>query len=1079
MSGISTGVGLVSGINSSALIEQLLALEARGRAPIQSRIGSIQAGKTALMDVNARLLNLKNAASKLRLGKIFSAVTATVSDESVLGARATDATPPGSYQFTVGRLASTSQLLSRGVATRDATPLGLDGLSFAWGDAGLSRDLALADLRGGAGVRRGRIEIRDAAGREETIDLTTAVTLDDVVDRLNAASDVEIDAAIENERLVVRDRSGGSGSLAVSDVGGGATALDLGIRGTFASRVATGGALHALSSASALSGLNDGGGVFVRDGVADLRIRVDGTTYDVSLGRENRPITSDTKLSDLRNGLGIRINSTEADDFTVTTSTGVSVGINLGAVVVDGVTEDAAVKTVGELLARVNAELSDALGAGAVTMSVREDGKGFRLVDTLGGSAPIKVTGTGPNADATAKDLGVFTGETPSGGATLVGSVVVNKVRTPRAASIEDVMARISAQTGGAVTVGINAAGTGLALSAAGGGAIEVLPGTTDGSSFGASVGERTARDLGILGLAGTGTVEGSRISAAVGTVRTSSLRGGSGIGAAGPLAIADRSGASFTFDAFGEHDTLASLVAAINAQAVAAGVDVTLATGASGRGLVATDTSGGSGVLAISGTGAAALGLEASASANAIQGADLERRTVALGTRLASLAFGKGAGTGTFRVTDATGETATVDVDAGATTVYDVIAEINSRGLFIEARINDDGDGITLVDTSTGTPTSRIKVSDVSGSVARALGISGESKAAGDDLRGSLERRVDLETTDTLADVVRKVNAAGIDVNASIINAGSGATPFRLSLTSRQGGSLGRLQVHAGSVDLGLVETVEARDASLFLGSGAGSESFLYVSSTNVFEDVVAGLDVDAKKAGSTATIEVARDVAGIVEGVKQLTVTITDALGRIRDYDRYDDATKKKGPLLGDPTVARLRQQIIRTAQGPARGIEGRYRYLSQVGIRFGKEGTLLFDEEKFRAAYEADPAAVEELFTGYEVETSGSSTPYDGITVESTSTTYTKLGFGDLYDQLLKKLTNSVDGVVTIADRGFQTQIDGLRDRLDQYDARLEAKRLRYQAQFAALEANMARLQSQQSSLSSIAASVAMIR
>ena len=76
MSGISTGIGLVSGINSSALIEQLLAIESRGRAPIQARIGTLQAGKTALMDVNARLLNLRNSASKFRLGKVFSAVTA-------------------------------------------------------------------------------------------------------------------------------------------------------------------------------------------------------------------------------------------------------------------------------------------------------------------------------------------------------------------------------------------------------------------------------------------------------------------------------------------------------------------------------------------------------------------------------------------------------------------------------------------------------------------------------------------------------------------------------------------------------------------------------------------------------------------------------------------------------------------------------------------------------------------------------------------------------------------------------------------------------------------------------------------
>jgi flagellar hook-associated protein 2 len=160
----------------------------------------------------------------------------------------------------------------------------------------------------------------------------------------------------------------------------------------------------------------------------------------------------------------------------------------------------------------------------------------------------------------------------------------------------------------------------------------------------------------------------------------------------------------------------------------------------------------------------------------------------------------------------------------------------------------------------------------------------------------------------------------------------------------------------------------------------------------------------------------------------------------------------------------------------QGPAKGVEGRYRFLSQVGIRFGKEGELQFDEAKFNAAYDLDPEAVEELFAAYEVQSSaGTSSPAEGVTIESSTMTYSKLGFGDMLDQLLKKLTNSIDGVVTIADKNFQTQLDGLKKRLDRYDERLEAKRLRYEAQFAAMEDALAKLQSQQSSLGSLVANI----
>ena len=199
----------------------------------------------------------------------------------------------------------------------------------------------------------------------------------------------------------------------------------------------------------------------------------------------------------------------------------------------------------------------------------------------------------------------------------------------------------------------------------------------------------------------------------------------------------------------FGAHDTLDSLVRAINTDAAAAGVDVTLTIADSGRGLSATDSSGGSGTLTLSGDGATALGLAASSATNNIRGSDLERKYVGLATSLSSLAFGKGVGIGAFKITDSAGESATVDIGSDAVTIYDVMSEINSRGLLVEARLNDNGDGITLVDTNTGTPVNAMKVVDSSGSVARSLGILGTATTPGDDILGSFERMVDLDLTD------------------------------------------------------------------------------------------------------------------------------------------------------------------------------------------------------------------------------------------------------------------------------------------------------------------------------------------
>ena len=59
MGGISAGVGLISGIDSTALIEQLLAVESRIKFPIQARIARLSTAKSALLDINSRLLNLQ------------------------------------------------------------------------------------------------------------------------------------------------------------------------------------------------------------------------------------------------------------------------------------------------------------------------------------------------------------------------------------------------------------------------------------------------------------------------------------------------------------------------------------------------------------------------------------------------------------------------------------------------------------------------------------------------------------------------------------------------------------------------------------------------------------------------------------------------------------------------------------------------------------------------------------------------------------------------------------------------------------------------------------------------------------
>jgi flagellar hook-associated protein 2 len=1076
MGSISTGVGLVSGINSAALIEQLLSLEAQGKTPIQKRVSTLTAQRTALLDVNSRLLNLKNAASKFRISKIFRSALATPSDATILTATADANTSPGSYQFFIKRLSSTNQFRTKGYATSEATPLGLDSLRFEFGDVGVTRSLDLSTLNGGDGVARGKIVVTDKAGATGTIDLSLATTLDEVVSQINESDDIAVTASIDNERLVLTDTSGGNGQLKVVNGSGDTTATSLGIAGTTSGTTITSTQIHRLGASSSLASLNDGNGVLIRDNSVDFKLEVQGSVnqvYNISLGRKDAPITSDTKLVDLNNGLGVKINTTDAGDLKIITTTGESIEVNLGKTFdSSGALDEDAVETVGQLIQRINETLDDALepaDAGKVKIEIAADGKSFTLTDALGGAQALRVLGAGPNGSTTAKNLGIYT-ETGSGN-TVVGLTVPNKVDTPRASTLQDIIDRIAEQTDGNVIASINAAGTGLRLSA-GTNTVTVQSGSIDGSSYGSTIGERTARDLGIWGISST-AADGSRILSGANTLLVSTINGGKGLDMSGSLTVEDAAGNATTIGSLQNYATLEELIDALNTGAASGGVGVTFALSADDVSLTVTDTSNGPGTMTVLGGAANALGLTGTPNASGVlKGNSLEAKYVDYATEVSSLNFGKGIGIGTFRITDSSGESAVVDIDSSTTTVYDLVQEINSRGLAVEARVNDTGDGLMLVDTNVNAPTVLMKVEDVNGGVAKSLGIKQTATTLGGSIASSFERVIDLDVGDSLKAVVTKINAAGIPVTASLVNTGAGGTPFYLSIASSVGGSAGKLLMNTGGVDLGLSTVSEGRDAEIFFGNTDPADGLLLRSTTNVFSDVVGGLDVTLlKPSETTMTVDVTRDTATIKNTVKEFVAAFNDAVGRIGDYDSYDIDTEKRGVLLGDSSLARARGILYTTIQGKAKNVSGQYQYMSQVGIRVGKNGTLSFDEAKFDLAYAADPDSVEKLFVTFEQETVSAETVVPGVTVGTSKVVNTALGFGDLIDQAMAGLTSTIDGVFTKASEGFQTQIERANERLAAFDKRLENRRTILQRQFAAMEDSLAKLQTQQSSLTSI--------
>ncbi len=953
MGGITSGVGIFSGINSAQLIDQLISLESRPKQLAQKRILTIQGQQAAFLDINTAILGLKTAASKFGLAKVFRSSQATSSDPASVTATASATASPGTFNFLVKRLVTTQQSISRGFTDSDTSAVGATSISFEIGGGGLASETRLSDLNGGAGARRGKIEIKDASGATALVDLSTAVTVNDVLDAVNSNSGISVKAALDGDRVTLTDTSGATGTLSVTDGFGSFAAADLGIAQTTASGVGqkvTGAQVRTLSGATALSSLNDGAGVNFRDGSDDLVITDRaGTIYNIDFGLK-------------------------------TTQSGATPSVTT-------VTQTRAT-TLDQIIGIINQTTG-----GKVTASLSADKSGLVMTDTTGSTAGNLIVRSTGNGRTTAADLGIET-----------------------------------------VSAGVAAS-----------------------------------------------TVTGRRLISAINSTLVSSLRGGAGL-TSGAVSVTDRAGntASLTIAASALAGSVSDVIADLNGQLSAAGVGVSIAFNRAGNGLALTDGSGGAGNITISGTGADQLGLTTApggaAGTAVVGGANLQSRWISRATQISTLNAGRGIGTGSFRVTDSTGVSKTIEIASTIKTVDEFIQHFNSNiGTGVTAAINATGDGIVITDTNAGA--GKLTIADVNGTVARSLNLVGSDDNIDGSTRidGSFERKVSFAATDSLQVVADKINAAGVNVAATIIRDGSGSNPVRLSFTSRIGGSAGRAIIDTGGIDLGLTSLSRGQDSLVFFGASDPAQAILLSSSSNTLDNVAPGVTIDIKSVSANPVqITVTRDTDAMEKAIGDFVDAFNNVLTRMDRVDSFDSETNRSGALFGDGTISALRTSLFSSIQGKAQGIDTRFEFLFEAGVKIGKGAKLEFNREKFRAAFQADPASVENLFAARSLvprQTQVEVSP--GITVNNTDTrdTFSQLGVAEQVAELAGRFTNSVDGTLTRKGRSLTDLVKLQQARIAQLDIRLGTRREILQRQFNAMEQAIASLQSQSSSLGSI--------
>jgi flagellar hook-associated protein 2 len=598
--------------------------------------------------------------------------------------------------------------------------------------------------------------------------------------------------------------------------------------------------------------------------------------------------------------------------------------------------------------------------------------------------------------------------------------------------------------TVGAVIDAINtASGGAVVASVADGSNSLTLTDTTGGGgtvSVAALNSSLAAADLGINVAAVGTTIAGRDVIAGINTVLLSSLRGGTGL-SLGTVDFTDRSGATAMVN-FGAAKTMQDVLDAINAS----GIGIRAALKESGNGIEVFDTTSGTGSLIIadnSSTTAAELGIAGTfgiASAS-VKGANLQRQWIGLNTLLSTMNGGAGVASGKFKITNSLGVSAEVDLTQGnEVTLADVIDEINTKGISVTASINANGDGLLLTDSAGGG--ALMKVEEVGGKTAADLNILGT--ATGTTINGSWEKTITLDANDTLTTTQTKINALGFGANASIINDGSGVSPFRLSLAARNTGRAGRVIFDAGSSAVQTRNLVEAQDAVVFYGSAGGVQPLIITSSTNQLSNVIRGVTIDLHGASTQpVSLSVSENPDAIVEEMNKFAENFNTMVNRLRELTSLDSETNKRGTLLGESTAQAVERELYAAVQTVVSGV-GQFKILADVGLKVVDGAKLEVDEAKFRAAYAKDADSVRNLF----------------VTAEK--------GVGAVLEGRINKLIDPVSGLITRQNNTLDERTEQFQDRIEQLDKILEKKRERLEKQFASLEAVLAGLQSQQAAL-----------
>lgn len=315
--------------------------------------------------------------------------------------------------------------------------------------------------------------------------------------------------------------------------------------------------------------------------------------------------------------------------------------------------------------------------------------------------------------------------------------------------------------------------------------------------------------------------------------------------------------------------------------------------------------------------------------------------------------------------------------------------------------------------------------------------------------------RTAELEFTGSTIEELRDaINAnTTLGLKASVIDNG---TAKQLVLTGAATGAEKAFQLSGTDGLSGLsytpgaassLETVQqATDARLKVDGIEISRS------KNTISDVIDGVTLTLTKepqdpsSGFKGTVSVSANQATAKSAIEAFVKSYNEVVTTLKGLTSYNPDTKTASTLTGDSTARSIEGQLRAALNATFGAFEGATS-LSQIGIGFQKDGTLLVNSTKLSSALSDPEKNVGQLFTGIKADTEAGTRAVDG--------------FASAFNKTLDNFLNTREGLIASRTTGINSTITSLTKQYDAMETRLEGIEARYRKQFTSLDSLISQL------------------